>query len=205
MHASAMRDLFGGAVQAAVPAAFADVSQLRQIPDNQEVFAHADSDRSVIFELLEAVDTVPSSGAAPALFHWHNLAAEADAADAEILFSHAVAPSGLSPGLAAAGGGAAASVACGRQRVAKFRDAADAANTVRVALACVRLPRVATDVLVVLNEPVAIHAESSSARAGCAVGPVEPAAAGAGADAVPAVLQDALSSLTVRDWGVFGS
>lgn len=196
-----MRELFGGAIQAAVPAEFADVSVLRQIPDNQEVFAHPGNDSSVIFELLDFQEGVVSSDAAPALFHWKNLATEADALETEILFAHDVPSSSLSPGFASGESSAIASVACGHQRVAKFKDAREAANTVRVTLACVRLPRVSTDLLIVFNEPVVIHEESSSAKAGCAV---DPAATAAANPPVPTVLQDALSSLVVRDWNLFG-
>jgi hypothetical protein len=45
--------LFGGAIEALIPAHFQDASQFRQIPDNQEVFVAGDSDDSVIIELLE--------------------------------------------------------------------------------------------------------------------------------------------------------
>jgi hypothetical protein len=49
------RELFGGAIQIFIPSTFCDVSNFRQVPDNQEVFVDANSEISVIVELLEAV------------------------------------------------------------------------------------------------------------------------------------------------------
>ena len=48
-----MRPLFGGALSTIVPEEFQDISLIRQVPDTQEVFADATTDRSVIIELLE--------------------------------------------------------------------------------------------------------------------------------------------------------
>ena len=45
--------LFGGALSASLPPGARDVSDLREVPDNQEVFAHGHSDQSLIVELLE--------------------------------------------------------------------------------------------------------------------------------------------------------
>ena len=47
------RELFGGAIVCDVPMSYTDVSQFRQIPDHQEVFAEAETDRSVIVEIME--------------------------------------------------------------------------------------------------------------------------------------------------------
>lgn len=45
--------LFGGAMEILVPNGFLDVSEIRQVPDNQEVFVSNYSDASLIVELLE--------------------------------------------------------------------------------------------------------------------------------------------------------
>ncbi|KAJ2896720.1 hypothetical protein GGI21_005015, partial [Coemansia aciculifera] len=50
------RSLFGGAMSIDIPERLTDVSNLRQVPDHQEVFADAKTDESVIIEILEAVD-----------------------------------------------------------------------------------------------------------------------------------------------------
>jgi hypothetical protein len=193
------RQLFGGAIQAAVPAEFADISGLRQVPDNQEVFAHAETDRSLIFDLLESEGDVPAADGAPALFHWHVLARDSGAISSAVTHSRSIPLERMAPALAAGDPRAHVSVAYGVQHVAKFKDAAAAANAVRVCLACVRLPRASTDVLIAFNDPVAMHPASSSAKFGSAV--ASPAVRDE--EERSAVLHAALTSLAVNDWSLF--
>ena len=47
------RGVFGGGIIVKVPKDFKDVSQFRQVPDNQEVFVSSTSDETLIIELLE--------------------------------------------------------------------------------------------------------------------------------------------------------
>ncbi|CAK7565332.1 MAG: hypothetical protein SEPTF4163_003247 [Sporothrix epigloea] len=47
--------LFGSAIVADLPSNFADVSKLRQVPDNQEVYIDKDGFTSIIFEICERV------------------------------------------------------------------------------------------------------------------------------------------------------
>ncbi|KAK3347480.1 hypothetical protein B0H65DRAFT_460609 [Neurospora tetraspora] len=47
--------LFGGAIVCDLPEHFADVSRLRQVPDNQEVFIDKDGFTSIIVEITERV------------------------------------------------------------------------------------------------------------------------------------------------------
>lgn len=47
--------LFGGALIADLPATFADVSTIRQVPDNQEVYIDKDGFTSIIFDIIERV------------------------------------------------------------------------------------------------------------------------------------------------------
>ncbi|KAK7744335.1 hypothetical protein SLS62_010239 [Diatrype stigma] len=47
--------LFGGALVCDLPASFADVSTLRQVPDNQEVYIDKDGFTSIIFDITERV------------------------------------------------------------------------------------------------------------------------------------------------------
>lgn len=48
-----MRELFGGALSIELPSRFVDLSQFRQIPDHQEVFADGNTDQSIIIEINE--------------------------------------------------------------------------------------------------------------------------------------------------------
>ncbi|EMD00343.1 hypothetical protein BAUCODRAFT_64329 [Baudoinia panamericana UAMH 10762] len=51
-----LTNLFGGAVQCPLPATFADVSEIRRVPDNQEVWLDTNGLTSVVFDILERVD-----------------------------------------------------------------------------------------------------------------------------------------------------
>ncbi|RYP10348.1 hypothetical protein DL764_000682 [Monosporascus ibericus] len=53
--------LFGGALVCDLPSNFADVSTLRQVPDNQEVYIDKDGFTSIIFDITERVGG-PGSG-----------------------------------------------------------------------------------------------------------------------------------------------
>ncbi len=72
--------LFGGAIQAFIPDGTIDARQkdflkifriiiidlfssIRLVPNNQEVFMHAESDQSIIIEILERVDEVTDENA----------------------------------------------------------------------------------------------------------------------------------------------
>jgi hypothetical protein len=194
--------LFGGALCATVPPEFADISTLRQVPDNQEVFAHAETDRSLLFELVEAqTEGVPSVAGddSPARFHWHVLARDADAVDPVITHAAYVPVDQLAPSVSAGDPHAHASVVYGTQRIAKFKDSVDKANIVRIAVACVRLPRVNTDVLVVLNDPVDFHPEGSSSKVGASVSQPEVG----DPEQRSAILRAALTSLSINDWSLF--
>ncbi|KAI1385321.1 Mog1p/PsbP-like protein [Hypoxylon trugodes] len=54
--------LYGGALICDLPANFADVSNIRQVPDNQEVYIDKDGFTSIIFDIAERVGG-PGSGA----------------------------------------------------------------------------------------------------------------------------------------------
>lgn len=187
------RELFGGAITASIPADFLDISPIREIPDNQEVFSHAETDRSIIIELLEQPDLPP--GTVPASFHSSNIAEDSSALEAHI---HQVQtlPASDFPLLAMDDPALSVTVAYGTHVVAKFRDAAELANHVDIFLACVRLPRATTDLLIVFNDPVALHPAGASARSGSAVAPRELHSARDG------ILRTALRTLKIHNWGL---
>ncbi|PNJ12740.1 RANGRF isoform 2 [Pongo abelii] len=63
--------LFGGAFSAILPTGAIDVSDLRPVPDNQEVFCHPVTDQSLIVELLELQAHV--RGEAAARYHFEDV------------------------------------------------------------------------------------------------------------------------------------
>lgn len=63
--------LFGGAFSAILPRGAIDVSDLRPVPDNQEVFCHPVTDLSLIIELLEL--QVHVQGEAAVRYHFEGV------------------------------------------------------------------------------------------------------------------------------------
>ncbi|KGY15175.1 hypothetical protein PABG_11959 [Paracoccidioides brasiliensis Pb03] len=49
-------ELFGGAIAIDLPEDFLDVSDIRQVPDNQEVFMSQDTQTSIIIEIVERLE-----------------------------------------------------------------------------------------------------------------------------------------------------
>ncbi|XP_066517930.1 ran guanine nucleotide release factor [Hoplias malabaricus] len=180
------RPLFGGALSAVVPLNAVDVSELREIPDNQEVFAHAQTDQSVIIELMEHQSQVEDAQAAR--YHFEDLAGS-NKASAEGLWEVREVES-ISLSELKLQECSSAWLLNGAQLVSKFNE--EAKNTVNIHLCVFRLPQYTTDILVTFNNPVNISPLSSSAVVSTDVG---------------WTLQDfhtLLQSLQLLDPGVFG-
>jgi hypothetical protein len=143
-----------------------DASDIREIPDNQEVWLAPTGDESIIVEIVERQD-LPEADAPG--FYFGDLAqtngadgAGLAAIEGVVEVTAANAPQLLGDARPQASG-ARAFVVSGWQRVAKFKEGEGARNEVCIRLAVVRLPAVGTDVLITVNAPARISAESSSA------------------------------------------
>ncbi|PXF47944.1 putative ran guanine nucleotide release factor [Gracilariopsis chorda] len=193
------RPLFGGAISTAIPPQFADVSKIRQVPDNQEIFAHAPTDRSLIVELLQLHPDIPQPPhTTPASHHFSVIATDAHALRADLAASKLLPTSQL-PALLTVDPRLHLSFAHGTHVVSKFRDHTAAANTVNVYVVCIRLPNVATDVLLVFNDPIQLHPHSSSTNLGSSVADphqTDPTIRSS-------VLQQALNTFQINDWSLF--
>lgn len=153
------RPLFGGAMSAVVPRSTTDVSDLREIPDNQEVFAHAHTDQSLIVELVEYQAQVADPDAAR--YHFEDIAGANKALEPGAFEVNSVAPAPTSE-LCLSECNTAWTLT-GTQCVSKFNE--EARNTVTLHLGLLRLPQFSTDVLVTFNDPQSISPDSSSASA----------------------------------------
>ncbi|KAL6107485.1 rangrf [Pungitius sinensis] len=183
------RPLFGGALSAVLPPGARDASELREIPDNQEVFAHQHGDQSLIVELLEYQGQVADRDAAR--YHFEDIAGGNKALEpGSFEVTGVVQVSGSELSLTDC---SSAWTLSGTQRVSKFNE--QARNTVRLHLGLFRLPRFSTDVLVTFNDPQSISPDSSSA------------AAAGGGHGEPWTVQDfrvLLRTLSLHDPGLFG-
>ncbi|WWC91936.1 uncharacterized protein L201_006888 [Kwoniella dendrophila CBS 6074] len=83
------RPLFGGAISLDLPRDYIDASDLRQIPDNQEVFLSSTSDTAVVLEVLGMVeDGLASTDLWEAIkFHFNSIAHDNASLESTILTS----------------------------------------------------------------------------------------------------------------------
>ncbi|XP_078056948.1 ran guanine nucleotide release factor [Mustelus asterias] len=150
------RPLFGGSFSAIIPPDSIDVSDIREIPDNQEVFIHSGTDQSIIIELLEHQFQVPDQEAAR--YHFDDITSSNDATGAEGTAVLSVEPVGNDQ--IALQDPSSAWFLSGTQKVAKFNE--QARNTVTIHLVLFRLPQYSTDILITFNDPAVISPFSSS-------------------------------------------
>mmetsp|Transcript_32571 Transcript_32571/g.95333 ORF Transcript_32571/g.95333 Transcript_32571/m.95333 type:complete len:188 (-) Transcript_32571:258-821(-) len=177
-----LAELYGGAMTCELPRSFVDASQMREVPDHQEVWVDTATDRSFIVEVLDRKTEVPDDQAIT--FFLEDLASFNDAKEAAVLISRRAADEetpGLPPDTVCL-------VGAGEQLVAKFAEAS--ANRVKVHICAVRLVEQETDLLITLNDPVAIDPQSSSA-----VAPV--------AQAGEELFAQVLRSFRIVDWTLF--
>ncbi|XP_026875866.1 ran guanine nucleotide release factor isoform X2 [Electrophorus electricus] len=141
------RPLFGGALSATIPPNSKDISELREIPDNQEAFAHTQTDQSIIIELLEYQNHVEDTQAAR--YHFEDLAG-----DNKSSATGSWEVCGVEPLLQYQLECSSAWLLSGAQLISKFSE--EAKNTVNIHLGLFRLPQYSTDILVTFNDPVII-------------------------------------------------
>ncbi|VFQ64471.1 unnamed protein product [Cuscuta campestris] len=196
MHSE--RPLFGGAISSSFPSRLQDVSNVRQVPDHQEVFVDPARDESLIFELLDFKPDVADD--ASATWFLQDLANEQEAEGGTLIEKSEVFEV---PGLRFMTLPAIISTAVGQMGISKGRQGREAQNLVKVYLANVRLKEVNTDVLITAYEPIVINSLSESAGAvgaGIAV-----AAEQAGCMPMSEVFKLAVSSFKVCNWGLFSA
>ena len=144
----ASRPLYGGAMRAQIPQGWADMTDSRPVPDNQEVFMAQDgSGASLVFEIVERADVKDAAGVrsadeGAARYHFD------DVADAAAAVSRAVVATGAVPAPTAP----VCVIALGVMTMQK-NEATDGAHAVDVGIAVFRFPDEATDVLCTLYAP----------------------------------------------------
>ncbi|KAG9351695.1 hypothetical protein JZ751_022946 [Albula glossodonta] len=184
-----VQHLFGGALSAVIPHSAKDISEVREIPDNQEVFAHKLTDQSLMVDLLEYQSHVEDGEAAR--YHFEDLAGSNEASSpgsSKVIHVQPLPKSQLSLQECSS-----AFLLTGTQCISKFNE--EAKNVVNIHLGLFRLPQFSTDILVTFNDPVSISPLSSSAAGDSTV------------ITAPWTAQDflqVLQSLRLLDPGVFG-
>ena len=189
--------LFGGAMSATLPAGWDDCSEMRPVPDHQEVYMErAGGARSLIIEILEYAE-VPDEQCAS--YHFVDVAESNGATEHSIADSDSklLSTTALQPSLAQA------CAQCYALRGLQKLPAAEAVpgdssppapQQLELAMAVVRLPKHRTDLLVSVNRGRPLPPTTSAAS--------EEQLADAQADA--ALLAAVVGSLAVHEWGLFG-
>lgn len=175
--------LFGGAITCDLPGSFSDMSELREVPDHQEVWCDIISDRSVIVEILERKSLSDEQAVE---FFLSDLAVCNEARDTSVVSERQVLVVEETPGLPA---DVRCFYAVTDQTVAKFKEACG--NRVLIHLLIIRLVAQETDILVSLNDPVSIDPQSSSAGVPVVQGSNE-------------VFAAIMKSFKIVDWDLFG-
>ncbi|KAJ7721071.1 hypothetical protein DFH07DRAFT_1008252 [Mycena maculata] len=140
---STTRPLFGGAITALAPANLVDASDLRQVPDTQEVFLYPDSSVSIVVEILQRVD--PADDEPAIRYHFDSLAHDNSAQSATVE-AVAVIPN-------ARGDNAPPAITlAGVQLVPKFN--LTTPDQVRVLMALFRVADKNVDLVVTFNVPM---------------------------------------------------
>ncbi|KAG8866317.1 hypothetical protein FRC20_008819 [Serendipita sp. 405] len=137
------RKLYGGAIIINLPANLIDASDLRQIPDAQEVFLDPNSDINYIFEVLDRVE--PTDPEEAAKFHFDSIAQDSSAESYEVQTVYVSEQQGSSADTPAP------ILLTGTQKVAKFNRTD--LDDVFVLLALFRLTGKPHDIVFVLNVP----------------------------------------------------
>mmetsp|Transcript_21085 Transcript_21085/g.44036 ORF Transcript_21085/g.44036 Transcript_21085/m.44036 type:complete len:206 (-) Transcript_21085:38-655(-) len=179
--------LYGGAMRAYIPKKFLDVSDLRDVPDHQEVFVDNDTDCSLIFELNALSDDVADGDIGTHIFT--DLAEYNDAVGHKIGLNTALT-SDSAPNFPSA----YKHLVVGDQTVSKYNDGDIAANNVRVYMAIIRLRNAQTDIVMMLNVPTTVSEISSSFGALKEL---------ADADAMASLFLEVVKSFRIDDMGIF--
>ena len=179
------RELFGGALEMSVPPRFYDISQLRQVPDTQEVFADGNTDQSFIIEILSYTHEVTDDKIAEYMF---TDLADANGAQKRTLVHNTILTDQDLPHFT----GYFKSWALGEQYVAKYNEEAE--NQINIFVGVVRVPKYETDILLTLNDPVVINPLSSSASS---------TAEGENVNNSTQLFKQVFESLNVKDWSIF--
>ena len=190
MYAYVERELFGGAMSCCIPAAWRDVSDVRQVPDHQEVWQELEGSVLVI-EILQHQDEVDDQSAAS--FFFHDLAESNGITDSNDYKFESTTTISFPPLI----DGSTVCTGIGLQRIAMGRDydingqrrETQEIRWTRIELCVFRLPHVHTDLLITIT--------------GDMPNPNEPPLQSEDALTWREVFQRVVSSIKVRDWQIF--
>lgn len=202
------KELYGGAIVTKVPVGLIDASDLRQIPDTQEVFLNPsenttdytqlNKDDSIIVDLMERIDGDDTEAIRE---HFSEISALNDTSNSWKLVSIDDAPNKLNS-KAYIGTGVEPALKWGRDESKGL----DYKPTLVVVLGIIRLKKVDTDVLVTQNVLISDKDELKDLEKlqGAGSSESEENKAAKRISLAKIVVKEAISNLTVEDWNLFG-
>ncbi len=202
------KELYGGAIVTKVPVGLIDASDLRQIPDTQEVFLNPsenttdytqlNKDDSIIVDLMERIDGDDTEAIRE---HFSEISALNDTSNSWKLVSIDDVPNKLNL-KAYIGTGVEPALKWGRDESKGL----DYKPTLVVVLGIIRLKKVDTDVLVTQNVLISDKDELKDLEKlqGAGSSESEENRAAKRISLAKTVVKEAISNLTVEDWNLFG-
>lgn len=150
--------LFGGHFQIELPAKYVDLSDVRQIPDHQEVYFDSWRDHSVIIELVE-YNEIPEENLLK--FHWAHLCQENSCPIDEQIVYEEINLNDNEKILPEISGDKIFKKCCiGLQKIAKAKETAK--NSVLIFLTVITLPQYSTEILISMNLPILVDIKSTT-------------------------------------------
>ncbi|KAL8909314.1 MAG: hypothetical protein Q9207_000324 [Kuettlingeria erythrocarpa] len=188
-------ELFGGAITVALPDRYADVSNIREVPDHQEIYLDASGFNSIIVEIAERVSE-PSTDEEALKFHFHDIVDEHDTSS--IYHTGAANLANLQPDtpcytlLASTTPPPATNGNAGRPLTPTFT---------AVILTLIRLVPQSTDIVVTINIPhIPREQEPSDGEVNIAEGKY-----GSLVEEGLRIRDEVWRTLDLKDWGLFGT
>lgn len=144
---ASIKQLWGGSFQALIPNRFLDLSDVRPVPNHQEIYSDSDYDQSIIFELNDMQRDLSDQQAVK--FFWMEGSASQATSFTPVASGHILLET--LPNLQ----GVVDSVSffVGNQMISKGRETVD--NEIQVYIALFRMEKFTTDFLITFNLPLA--------------------------------------------------
>lgn len=86
--------LFGGAIECCIPVSFSDVSEIRDLQDNEEAFGNKETDQSIIISLNSMDSSISKEELGK--FHFQEIAVDNEASLSQIIFTETLGAEFLS-------------------------------------------------------------------------------------------------------------
>ncbi|KAL8873799.1 MAG: hypothetical protein Q9174_000785 [Haloplaca sp. 1 TL-2023] len=188
-------ELYGGAIAVNLPAGYGDVSNIREVPDHQEIYLDSNGFSSIVIELAERVSD-PSTDQAALRYHFEDIVDEQDTS--KIWRTDVAQLSKFSP-----------STPCYTLLATTTPPPVQTGQAARpltpdfttVLLTLVRLVEKSTDLMVTINIPqIPGHQEPSPGKQVN----FEEGQYGSLVDEGMRIMEEVRKSLEVKDWSLFG-